>query len=60
MVFVAEYVTAMKPLAQALDIHQCEMKVYMAYLVSTIMAVKEKNAATSTEQLSPVLQAAGD
>ena len=42
MIFVAEYVTAMKPLAEALDIPQYEMKVYMAYLVSTIMVVKEK------------------
>lgn len=32
----------MKPLAQALDILQCETKVYMAYLVPTIMVLKEK------------------
>jgi hypothetical protein len=40
--FIAEYVTVMKPLATALDILQCETKVYMAYLVPTVMVLKEK------------------
>jgi hypothetical protein len=42
VVFIAEYVTAMKPFAQALDILQCGTKVYVAYLVPTIMVLKEK------------------
>ena len=40
--FIAEYVTVMKPLATALDILQCKTKVYMAYLVPTVMVLKEK------------------
>ena len=40
--FIAEYVSVMKPLAQALDILQCETMVYMAYLLPTIMTLKEK------------------
>ena len=39
---IAEYVTVMKPLATALDILQCETKVYMAYLLPTVMVLQEK------------------
>ena len=42
LAFIAEYVSVMKPLAQALDILQWETKVYMAYLLPTIMNLKEK------------------
>ena len=40
--FIAEYVSVMKPLIQALDILQCETTVYMAYLLPTRMTLKEK------------------
>lgn len=40
MSFIAEYVTVMKPLAQALDILQSETKAYVAHLVPTIAILK--------------------
>jgi hypothetical protein len=54
VVFIAENVTVMKPLAQALDILQCETKVYMAYLVSTTMVLKKCNFFFKTAQFSLV------
>lgn len=40
--FVTEFVTVMKPLAQALDILQCETNAYMAYYVPTLVILTNK------------------
>ncbi len=40
--FVSEFVAVTKPLLQALNILQCELKAFMAYLLPTLVALKEK------------------
>jgi len=42
MGFLSEYVSIMKPVAQSLNILQCETKMYLAYLLPTITVLKEK------------------
>jgi hypothetical protein len=42
LVFIAEFVTVMKPLAQALDILQCETNAYMAFYVPTLVILIQK------------------
>ena len=40
--FLTEYVSIMRPVAQALNILQSEAKMYMAYLLPTITSLKDK------------------
>jgi hypothetical protein len=40
--FIAEFVKVMKPFAKALNILQCETKSFMAYLLPTLVTLKDK------------------
>ncbi len=49
LAFLTEYASVMKPLAQALNILQCEKKTYMAYLLPTITILREKLVTKKSE-----------